>query len=70
MHLSLTPELEQAVRLKVESGFYNNASQVVSEGLGLSLKQEADHEWLKREVTLGFAQLEAGETTTMRSAAP
>ena len=70
MHVSLTPELEQAVRLKVESGLCNNSSKVVSEALGLSLKQEADHEWLKREVTLGFAQLEAGETNTMRSAAP
>ena len=40
---------------------------MVREALGLSLKQEADHEWLKREVTLGFAQLEAGETTTVLS---
>ena len=67
MHVSLTPELEKAVRLKVESGLYNNASEVVREALRLSLKQEADHEWLKREVALGHAQLEAGETTTVRS---
>lgn len=67
MHVSLTPELEKAVRLKVESGLYNNASEVVREALRQSLKQEADHEWLKREAALGFAQLEAGETTTVRS---
>ena len=39
MHVSLTPELEQTVRLKVESGLYNNASEVVREALGLSLKK-------------------------------
>ena len=33
MHVSLTPELENLVRLKVESGLYNNASEVVREAL-------------------------------------
>lgn len=67
MHVSLTPELEKAVRAKVESGLYNNASEVVREALRESLKQEADHQWLKREVALGYAQLEAGETVRVRS---
>ena len=39
MHISLTPELEKVVRKKIKSGLYNNASEVVSEALGLSLKQ-------------------------------
>lgn len=69
MHVSLTPELESAVRQKVESGLYNNASEVVREALRQSLKQELEHEWLKREAALGFAQLEARETTTVRSKA-
>jgi antitoxin ParD1/3/4 len=33
MHVSLTPELEEIVKNKVESGFYNNASEVVREAL-------------------------------------
>ena len=67
MHVSLTPELERAVRDKVESGLYNNASEVVREALRRSLKLEAENEWLKREAAIGFAQLEAGETVRVRT---
>ena len=67
MHVSLTPELEEAVKSKVASGLYNNASEVIREALRLALKQEADNEWLKREAAIGFAQLEAGETVRVRS---
>lgn len=33
MHVSLTPELEARIKSKVESGLYNNASEVVREAL-------------------------------------
>ena len=33
MHVSLTPELEAIVKQRVESGLYNNASEVVREAL-------------------------------------
>lgn len=33
MHVSLTPELEAIVKSKVESGLYNNASEVIREAL-------------------------------------
>jgi len=33
MHISLTSELESRIKLKVESGLYNNASEVVREAL-------------------------------------
>lgn len=33
MHVSLTPELQEIVKSKVESGLYNNASEVVREAL-------------------------------------
>ena len=52
---------------KVASGLYNNASEVIREALRLSLKREAENEWLKREAAIGFAQLEAGETVRVRS---
>ncbi len=40
MHLSLTPKLEGFVRGKVESGLYNNASEVVREALRLFRETE------------------------------
>lgn len=67
MHVSLTPELEEVVKGKVESGLYNNASEVIREALRLTMKQEAENEWLKREAAIGFAQLEAGETVRVRT---
>jgi antitoxin ParD1/3/4 len=33
MHISLTSELESRIKSKVESGLYNNASEVVREAL-------------------------------------
>jgi len=62
MNVSLTPELEKAVREKVESGLYNNASEVIREALRESLKREQERSWLVREAAIGYAQLEAGET--------
>ena len=67
MHVSLTPELERVVKEKVNSGLYNNASEVIREALRLALEAEVQNEWLKRETALGFAQLDAGETTRVTS---
>ena len=67
MHVSLTPELEKVVKDKVDSGLYNNASEVIREALRLALRMEAENDWLKREAAIGFAQLEAGETVRVRT---
>jgi antitoxin ParD1/3/4 len=67
MHVSLTPELEKMIKEKVESGLYNNASEVIREALRVALKVESENEWLKREAAIGFAQLEAGETIRVTS---
>lgn len=40
MNVSLTPELEQYIRAKVESGLYGNASEVVREALRLLVGRE------------------------------
>ena len=48
MHVSLTPKLEQFVKEKVESGLYNNASEVVREALRLLYEYE-EFQRLKRE---------------------
>ena len=67
LHVSLTPELEKAVKAKVASGLYNNASEVVREALRESLRREQENEWLKREAALGFPQLEAGTVTRVKT---
>ncbi len=67
MNISLTPELENAVKSKVASGLYNNASEVIREALRQSLIREQENQWLTREAAIGFAQLESGQTVEVRS---
>lgn len=63
MNVSLTPELEQLVNEKVDSGLYQTASEVVREALRL-LKQRDDQERLRADVQAGFDQLTRGEGRT------
>lgn len=67
MNISLTPELENAVKAKVASGLYNNASEVIREALRRSLLQEQENQWLVREAAIGYAQLQAGQTVEVKS---
>jgi antitoxin ParD1/3/4 len=60
MNVSLTPELEQLVNEKVESGLYQTASEVVREALRL-LKERDDHARLRADVQAGFDQIARGE---------
>lgn len=63
MHISLTPELESRVKAKVESGLYNNASEVIREALRFMETHEA---WigeiklarLREQINQGLAQLD------------
>jgi antitoxin ParD1/3/4 len=72
MHISLTPELEARVKAKVESGLYNNASEVIREALRF---METHEEWiqeiklarLREQLQLGLDQLNRGEGMTIRS---
>ncbi len=66
MHVSLTPELEAKIRSKVESGLYNNASEVIREALRymeqnqeLIIQLKMDR--LRAEVAVGANQAENGE---------
>jgi antitoxin ParD1/3/4 len=52
MNVSLTPELEQFVQAKVESGRYNSASEVVREALRLL----ENHEQLRAAQLADFNQ--------------
>ena len=62
MNVSLTKELESLVNRKVKSGMYQTASEVVREGLRL-LKERDQLEELRREIRIGFEEIERGEYT-------
>ncbi len=65
MHVTLTPEFEQLVARKVESGRYHSAAEVVHEGLRLLEEQDRLQEMrrddLRREVARGVEQADRGE---------
>jgi antitoxin ParD1/3/4 len=67
MNVHLTPELEQFVHDKVESGRYNSASEVVQEALRL-MDQKDDlrtiqlHE-LRKRIDKGLSEVHRGEGT-------
>jgi antitoxin ParD1/3/4 len=66
MNVSLTPELENLIHSKVNSGMYNTASEVVREGLRLIQERDEIREKklavLRSDIQLGIDDLEAGRT--------
>jgi antitoxin ParD1/3/4 len=72
MHVSLTPELESRIKAKVESGLYNNASEVIREALRF---METHEDWiheiklarLRDQLKVGIEQLNQGEGLTIES---
>lgn len=65
MNVSLTPELEQLVNKKVQSGLYHSASEVIREGLRLLKEQDDIRQFrisqLRKEVAIGAEQIEHGQ---------
>jgi len=65
MNVSLTKELEQLVTVKVKSGLYRTASEVIREGLRLVEERDRLYqlrlEELRRDVRTGLDQLDRGE---------
>lgn len=74
MHISLTPELEARIKTKVESGLYDNASEVVLEALCFVQTHE---EWinehklarLREQLREGVDGLDRGDGTRVNSKA-
>ncbi|MBV8895474.1 MAG: type II toxin-antitoxin system ParD family antitoxin [Acidobacteriaceae bacterium] len=66
MNVSLTPELEQLISAKVQSGRYSSASEVVREALRLLEEHEASRAAqvaeFNRELGDRLAALDRGET--------
>ena len=72
MHVSLTPELESRIKAKVETGLYNNASEVIREALRfMDTHEEWIHEIklarLREQLKTGIDQLERGEGIAIES---
>ncbi len=71
MHVSLTPKLERLVRERVESGLYNNASEVVREALRLLVEQDEVRRLklarLRHALEAGEADLAAGRLVSIRN---
>lgn len=72
MHVSLTPELEAIVKHKVESGLYNNASEVVREALrfmemnnDLVIQMKMDR--LRSHLAEGERQIDDGKGIVLKS---
>ena len=67
MHVSLTEKLDEYVRDKVRSGFYNNASEVIREALRLKISNENTNEAklvaLQAAIAPAWEQAERGECT-------
>jgi len=67
MHVSLTPRLDELVRRKVESGLYNNASEVIREALRLMAQhdeiQQLKLNQLREALAVGQADVDAGRVT-------
>jgi len=61
MNVSLTPELEHFVHAKVESGLYNNASEVIREGLRLLKEHDDVRRTWREQIERGWAQSQAGK---------
>lgn len=74
MHISLTPELESRVKAKVETGLYNNASEVIREALRF---METHEDWiheiklarLREQLKVGADQLDRAEGIAIESKA-
>lgn len=72
MHVSLTAELESRVKAKVESGLYNNASEVIREALRfMDTHEDWIHEVklvrLREQLKTGTDQLDRSEGIAIES---
>ncbi|MEZ6003319.1 MAG: type II toxin-antitoxin system ParD family antitoxin [Planctomycetota bacterium] len=65
MNVNLTPELEELVRQKVETGLYNNQSEVIREALRLLFEQDRIREahlvGLRKVLAEGLVQADRGQ---------
>jgi antitoxin ParD1/3/4 len=61
MNVSLTPELEKFVDGKVESGLYNNASEVIRESLRLLKEHDEIRVKWREQIERGWLEAQFGQ---------
>jgi antitoxin ParD1/3/4 len=59
MNVSLTPELEKLVKQEVDSGLYNNASEVIRDALRLLKERKDTHRAKLKKLRAALAEGEA-----------
>lgn len=73
MEISLNPNMQKWINEKVDSGLYNNPSEIILEGLRLLRVQEEQRhamtEDLRRELLIGLKQLDADKSVEFDQAA-
>ena len=66
MNVSLTPELEEFVHQKAQSGMYHSASEVIRQALRLFIESERNRtlriKQLNNEIAIGLRELAHGES--------
>jgi antitoxin ParD1/3/4 len=61
MHINLSPEMEQFLQRKVDTGFYANASEVVRDAIRRMHEEDEKVAALQRALKEGDDQLDGGE---------
>lgn len=65
MNVSLTPELEKLIQLKVNTGLYNSASEVIREALRLLFEKDMIKKQqlqdLNNDIKIGITAAENGQ---------
>ena len=61
MHINLSPEIEQYLQLKVGTGFYSNASEVVRDAIRRMWEEDEKLEKLRVAIKQGDEQIDRGE---------
>ncbi len=64
MHINLSPEIEQYLQGKVDSGCYSNASEVVRDAIRRMREEDERVALLRAAVAVGDEQLARGEGVT------
>lgn len=68
MNISLTPDLEQFVKVQLDTGLYNNSSEVMRAALRLLKEHDELHQarinQLNIEIARGLEQLKSGQVMT------
>lgn len=72
MEISMTPKLEKFVNLKIASGEFGSASEVIHEALRLMDEVEKERklelEELRREIQVGIDEAERGDVRDAKEA--